>query len=79
MEYGMNQEYNITLAEFQKMDKAEYDLWDVRDDMSFQYGHIGDARNLPLEQLKEKLKQGELPEQFVKNKAVEKMIEEFEK
>lgn len=66
----MNQEYNITIAEFQKMDQAAYSLLDVRDDMSFQYGHIGDAMNLPLEQLKEKLEQGELPEQFIKNKKI---------
>lgn len=66
----MNQEYNITIAEFEKMEKAACCLLDVRDDMSFQYGHIGDARNLPLEQLKEKLELGELPEQFEKNRKI---------
>lgn len=56
----MNQEYNITIAEFQNMEKAEYVLWDVRDEMAFQYGHIADAVNLPLEDLKQQLEQEQL-------------------
>ena len=45
----MSQEYKITAAQLK--DRGEDSvLLDVRDEMSFQYGHIKDAINLPLEQ-----------------------------
>ena len=59
----MSQEYKITAAQLKDRGKDSV-LLDVRDEMSFQYGHINDAINLPLEQLKEQLQQNKKFEQF---------------
>ena len=41
----------ITLQELNSANPAEYILVDVRDAMSFSYGHLPDAVNVPMEQL----------------------------
>lgn len=43
------------------MEQASCLLLDVRDNMAFQYGHIGDAINLPLEELKEQIEKTNYP------------------
>lgn len=65
----MSQEYKITASQLK--DRGEDSvLLDVRDEMSFQYGHIKDAINLPLEQLKEQLQQNKKLEQFDQGKQI---------
>lgn len=65
----MSQEYRITAAQLKDRGKDSV-LLDVRDEMSFQYGHINDAINLPLEQLKEQLQQNKKFEQFDQEKQI---------
>ena len=41
----------ITIEELKKKGKGEYLLLDIRDEMSFGYGHLPEAVNVPLEEL----------------------------
>lgn len=65
----MNSNYKITAADL-KHRKQDSVLLDVRDEMSFQYGHINDAINIPLEQLKEQLQQSREFKQFDQTKQI---------
>ncbi|KIR03377.1 hypothetical protein P261_02192 [Lachnospiraceae bacterium TWA4] len=49
----------ITLQELAKLKRSEYILVDIRDDMSFNYGHIPGAINIPVAELSEKLPSSE--------------------
>ena len=40
----------ITIEQVRKLDE-EYTLVDIRDEISFEYGHIDGAKNIPLELL----------------------------
>ena len=70
----MSENYEISLKDWKEMEQESCLLLDVRDNMAFQYGHIGDAINLPLEELKEQIEKNELSEQLKQNK---KMIASF--
>ena len=66
----MSENYEISLKDWKEMEQASGLLLDVRDNMAFQYGHIGDAINLPLEELKEQIEKNELSEQLKQNKKI---------
>ena len=66
----MSKNYEITLEEWKKLDQENSLLLDVRDNMAYQYGHIGHAKNLPLEELKKQIEKSELSEQFKQNKKI---------
>ena len=66
----MSENYEISLKDWKEMEQASCLLLDVRDNMAFQYGHIGDAINLPLEELKEQIEKNELSEQLKQNKKI---------
>ena len=66
----MSENYEISLKDWKEMEQESCLLLDVRDNMAFQYGHIGDAINLPLEELKEQIKKNELSEQLKQNKKI---------
>ena len=57
----MSENYEISLKDWKEMEQASGLLLDVRDNMAFQYGHIGDAINLPLEELKEQIEKTNYP------------------
>ena len=42
----------ITIEQVRKLDE-EYTLVDIRDEISFEYGHIDGAKNIPLAKIKE--------------------------
>lgn len=42
----------ITIEQMRKLDE-EYTLVDIRDEISFEYGHIDGAKNIPLAKIKE--------------------------
>ena len=66
----MSENYEISLKDWKAMEQESCLLLDVRDNMAFQYGHIGDAINLPLEELKEQIEKNELSEQLKQNKKI---------
>ena len=66
----MSENYEISLKDWKEMEQESCLLLDVRDNMAFQYGHIGDAINLPLEELKEQIEKNELSEQLKQNKKI---------
>ena len=66
----MSENYEISLKAWKEMEQESCLLLDVRDNMAFQYGHIGDAINLPLEELKEQIEKNELSEQLKQNKKI---------
>ena len=66
----MSDNYEISLKDWKEMEQESCLLLDVRDNMAFQYGHIGDAINLPLEELKEQIEKNELSEQLKQNKKI---------
>lgn len=41
----------ITIEQVRKLDE-EYTLVDIRDEISFEYGHIDGAKNIPLAKIK---------------------------
>ena len=41
----------ITIEQMRKLDE-EYTLVDIRDEISFEYGHIDGAKNIPLAKIK---------------------------
>lgn len=45
----------ITVSELAALDKSSYILIDVRDEMSYAYGHLPNAVHIPLEQLENRL------------------------
>lgn len=51
----------ITIEELMCWEKSSYHLLDVRDEMSYQYGKIMDAQNIPLEKLEQNLETEKLP------------------
>ena len=51
-------EIEITAAEISELREGEYAMIDIRDAMAFDYGHIGGAVNIPLNELAE----AELPQ-----------------
>ena len=66
----MSENYEVTLEEWKAMDQADLVLLDVRDNMAFQYGHIENSINLPLEELKKQIENSELSEQLKQNKKI---------
>ena len=66
----MSENYEISLKDWKEMEQESCLLLDVRDNMAFQYGHIGDAINLPLEELKEQIEKNKLSEQLKQNKKI---------
>ena len=48
---GKMENLEITIEELKKKGKGEYLLLDIRDEMSFGYGHLPEAVNVPLEEL----------------------------
>ena len=66
----MSENYEVTLEEWKAMDQADLVLLDVRDNMAFQYGHIENSINLPLEELKKQIENSKLSEQLKQNKKI---------
>ena len=48
-------EHEITMSELSLWEKGSYSLVDVRDEMSYSYGHLPEAIHIPLAQLKERV------------------------
>jgi tRNA(Ile)-lysidine synthase TilS/MesJ/rhodanese-related sulfurtransferase len=51
----MDKSMEITVQEFLALDDESFSLIDVRDELSFSYGHLKNAVNIPMERLKSDL------------------------
>ena len=47
----MTQQMNVTSIELKQWEKGTYQLVDIRDEMSYGYGHLPEAVHIPAEEL----------------------------
>lgn len=50
-----NEEYEYSVRDFKKLNGKDYTIVDIRDELSYAYGHLPDAVNVPNEELEQKI------------------------